>query len=231
MQNNTQLPFAFQKRPRVHKPVHRTSFSRNIKGLCLSCARPFQRLKKHDTEGNKLPVIRCPRCARIGLLGTVKELPESLRPWKILSRSRDYNGFFNIKFACQGCNTPYYDFSTFGALCNHDKHIPPGGWFCRFCCSKDESNVKTTKKVDIKISKKVLYPPRMVRHIGPEEAANFGPEFVQAWAPWQRNEIMEPALNPPDLFDPAPLGPVNDHDLMFELAEEGFDEEGEEVPF
>lgn len=153
---NVQFPFAFQKRPNIARnKTPRASFSVNIKGLCTRCAHPFQRVRKYDSLGNKLPITRCQYCAKYDGNGVVKELPKALRPWKIISRRRDYNGYFSMKFTCQGCNTTYMDFCTFGALCKHAKHIPPGGWFCRFCCTKDESTLeppsKNKKKIELEV--------------------------------------------------------------------------------
>src|SRR5688572_29020950 len=119
MRNNTQLPFSFQKRADYHRdPKPKPgAFSRNIKGICVTYGHPTQRVKKYDALGVKLPVPFCLTCKRVGLGHVeVKELPEALRPWKIIRARGDYNGYYSIRFACQGCGSRYSNFSTFGSL-------------------------------------------------------------------------------------------------------------------
>lgn len=147
MLNNTQLPFSFQRRPskRVSPKPYRTSYSRNIRGLCEN-GHSFQRVKLHDAEGKKI-VPYCPTCAKDGIRpAVIRVLPDTMRPWKLLDRQKDYDGYLDIRFNCQGCNTNYINFATFGALCQHKNHTPPGGWLCRFCCIKDDPKPETPNK-------------------------------------------------------------------------------------
>lgn len=213
---NPQNPFAFEhrqhlierkKRQSIRTPAIR-QFSKNIKGICPGCRTGYQKLRLYDKLGTKLPFFACPHCYKVaGLLTPVINIPENLRPWKIISEasiSPDAAYYFNRRFSCRGCSQVFADFYTFGALCNHKTHTPPNGYFCRLCCTKESTEKEKAAKLEKAGTTSIasfIYEvgaPPLDFQILAEQQANFepvaAPNFLRQGRAW-RPHIPEP----PDL--------------------------------
>lgn len=157
-QVNPQKPFSYQEKGHRYKVVptaNRTEFSRNIKGICPICKALHQRIKKFDGEGKPLEPQKCLVCMKErGYDVDLIEIPKELRPWKLYTAKECNPYYFGKRFGCTKCSKTYADFFTFGAYCDHSSHIPPNGYVCRFCCTKQVENPIAITKKSAKLTKK-----------------------------------------------------------------------------